>query len=100
MRSLLFKSRLAVVAAFFVWPFIGIERIVGDHEMGIFWEPFFKHRPSLQFRFSNPAQKGLDIIPVDELSISERVEFKQYCEQRFGVAEPSDCYARLADRAI
>jgi hypothetical protein len=64
MKSLLVKVALCVVAIGALWAFVGVERIVGDHEVGVSWEPFSKHRMSLQVRFENPAQKGLELPPI------------------------------------
>jgi len=100
MRSLPFKMMLAVAAVVVLWLFVGIERIAGDHEIGVSSRLFIKHQPSLQFHFSNPAEIGLDIIPIEELSASEQVAFKHYCELRFGESEPAKCYARLTDRRV
>lgn len=100
MKNLLIKSVLGVVATGTLWAFIGVERIVGDHEIGVSWEPFIKHRPSLQVRFENPAQKGLDLTLVGELSASERAAFIEYCDLRFGEVDAVRCYARIADRRV
>lgn len=100
MRNLLVKAVLGVVATGTVWAFVGVERMVGDHEIGVSWEPFIKHRPSLQVRFENPAQKGLELTPIDELSASERAAFIEFCGLRFGEADAARCYARVADRRV
>lgn len=100
MKILLVKGALGVVATGMLWAFIGVERIVGDQEIGVSWEPFIKHRPFLQVQFENPAQKGLDLTPVDELSTSERAAFIQFCGLRFGEADADRCYARVADRKV
>ena len=100
MKSLLVKVVLCVVATGALWAFVGVERIVGDHEIGVSWEPFIKHRMSLQVRFENPAQKGLELTPIDELSASERAAFIEFCELRFGDVDATRCYARVADRRV
>ena len=100
MKNLLLKGALGVVATGTLWAFVGVERIVGDHEVGVSWEPFIKHRPSLQVRFENPAQKGLELTPVGELSASERAAFIEFCDLRFGEADAASCYARVADRRV
>lgn len=100
MKSLLVKVAICVVATGALGAFVGVERMVGDHEIGVSWEPFIKHRPSLQVRFENPAQKGLELTPIDELSASERAAFIEFCGLRFGEADAARCYARVADRRV
>jgi len=46
MNRKLFGAFFAACSSFLFWGFVGIERIVADHEMGIIWEPFIKHRAS------------------------------------------------------
>lgn len=91
---------LGVVATATLWAFFGVERIVSDHEIGVSWEPFIKHRPSLQVLFENPAQKGLKLTPVVAMSASERAAFIEFCELRFGEVDAVRCYARVADRSV
>ncbi|NQE50044.1 hypothetical protein RC52_16390 [Herbaspirillum rubrisubalbicans] len=100
MKGPIFKIAFAIAATAALSPFIGIERVVGDHEMGVTWEPFIKHRPSLQFRFFNPVQIGLDFIPLNQLSPPERAAFKLYCEVRFGEADAGMCYTKLRERLV
>lgn len=100
MKAMLVKGGVAVVLAGILWAFGGVERMVGDHEVGVSWEPFVKHRPSLQVRFTNPAQKGLEIVPFDSLSPAEQVEFIEFCSTRFGVADAGHCHALVSDRGV
>jgi hypothetical protein len=86
--------------SFLVWPFVAIERLVGDHERGITWEVFLKHEATLQVRFTNPAQQGLEIVPFDHLSGEEQGRFMQFCAVRCGVTGPKQCYAKIAARNI
>lgn len=100
MQNLLSKSVIGVIATGTLWAFVGVERIVGDHEIGVSWEPFIKHRPSLQVLFENPSQNGLDLTPLGELSASERAAFIEYCDLRFGEVDAARCYASIADRRV
>lgn len=101
MRTAQIKVVAAVVVAGMLWAFVGVERIVDDHEIGISWEPFVKHRPSLQVRFVSPAQKGLEIAPTtDDLSPSERAAFIEFCGIRFGVTDPAHCHAIISRRGV
>lgn len=87
-----------VVAA--MWAFVGFERIVGDHEVGASWEPFIKHRPSLQMRFENPAQKGLEIVEFENLSPDDQAAFTNFCAFRFGTTDAARCSAALVGRMV
>lgn len=100
MKKNLFKVGVAVITIGILWAFVGVERIVGDHEMGLSWEPFIKHRPSLQLRFQNPAQKGLEIEPFETLSAVEQAAFKEYCVSRFGTSDIMQCRSLIAQRRI
>lgn len=100
MKAMLVKGGVGVLLAGILWAFGGVERMVGDHEVGVSWEPFVKHRPSLQVRFMNPAQKGLEIVPFDALSPAEQAEFIEFCNIRFGVADVGRCHALVSDRRI
>ena len=83
-----------------VWGFVGVERLVGDHEVGNTWAPFIKHAPNFQLRFANPAQKGLDFVPFGELSSLEKQELIQFCAVRFGLASAQPCYDRMKARTL
>jgi hypothetical protein len=91
---------IGVVAAAALWAFVGVERIVSDHEIGVAWEPFIKHRPSLQVWFENPAQKGLELTPVVAMPASEHAAFIGFCELRFGEVDAVRCFARVAGRSV
>jgi hypothetical protein len=99
-RRYLLLSLSLVSALGVVLPHIGVERQVGDHEMGVNWELFVKHRASLQWRFTNPAQHGLEVLPFDELTPDERKRFIDFCSIRFGNSDVSSCYKKLSARAI
>jgi len=97
------KAAFVISAAALVgclWPFVGIERIVGDHEVGVSWEPFIKHRPSVRSLYSNPAQHGLDFVPFEDLSPVEQKRFVEFCSVRFGIQAPSSCGATIAARGL
>jgi len=100
MKPLLIKMVLGAAGIGALWTFVGVDRIVGDHELGISWEAFIKHRPSLQLRFDNPARKGLELATIDEFSTSQRAAFSSYCEIRFGEADLKRCYLHIADQKI
>lgn len=100
MNRFIARSAIGMAITACLWAFVGVERIVGDHEVGVYWEPFIKHRPSSKIHFENPAQKGLDLTPIEELSDSERPAFAEFCELRFGEVDAKRCYARIADRRI
>jgi hypothetical protein len=94
------KTAIAVVIAVIAWTFLGVERIVGDHEIGVTWEPFVKHRPSLQIRFQDPGQKGLDIVPFNALSPADQAAFVEFCTIRFGSADVAQCRALITARGV
>ena len=81
-----------------VWAFVGVERLVGDHEIGVSWEPFIKHKVTWRFHFENPAQKGLDIVPLASLAAAERQELVRFCTVRFGLSSIQQCHERLSAR--
>jgi hypothetical protein len=81
-----------------LWAFVGVERLVGDHEMGVAWEPFLKHRVTMQIRFTNPARKGLEILSYESMSADERSRFLEFCYIRYGVRDPRECYVQIAAR--
>lgn len=100
MKTMLAKGAGAATLIGTLWAFGGVERMVGDHEIGVSWEPFVKHRPSLQVRFMNPAQKGLEIVPYNSLSPVEQAEFIDFCSIRFGVADMERCHTLVSDRGV
>lgn len=89
---------LPILAA--LWLFVGVERVVGDHEIGVTWEPFIKHHSDPRVFFENPAQHGLDIVPYEELSPAEQQRFVDYCNLRFGVSDPNQCHEALRARQV
>lgn len=100
MKPLLIKMVLGAAGIGALWTFVGVERIVGDHELGVSWEVFIKHRPTLQLRFDNPAWKGLELVAINEFSTPQRAAFSSYCEIRFGEADLRLCHRRIADQKI
>ena len=100
MRTTPLKATVAAVVAVMLWAFVGVERIVGDHEAGISWETFIKHRPTLQVIFQNPAQKDLDIASFDTLSLAEQAAFIDYCTIRFGTPDAGQCRAIVIGRIV
>ena len=100
MKSIIFKGIVGSLIIGGLWSLIGVERIVGDHEIGVSLVPFIKHRPSLQIYFKNPIQNGLDITPIEELSPPERMAFIEFCNIRFGVTKLASCYTLIFDREI
>lgn len=91
---------IALVLCCLAWPFVGLERLIGDHEVGVVWTPFLKHRPSLQMLYVNPAQEGLDSLPFESLPPQQHAEFLAYCRVRFGLTSGQKCATALADRRI
>jgi hypothetical protein len=85
---------VGTVGAFLLvgWIFIGIEEVHGDVEMGDGERFFIKHRPSLQWTFSNPAIPFLDVKTPDNLSIEARRELPRFCLIRYGTESLVDCY--------
>lgn len=100
MKQMFIKCGIAAMTVGLLWAFVGVERVTGDHEMGVSWEPFMKHQPSLQVRFQNPAQIGLDVSSFDTLSPKEQTAFVEFCVIRFGEHDPAKCKAALAERSI
>jgi len=77
---------------------VGVERRVGDHEQGISWEPFVKRRLALQWRFENPAWRGLEIVPLAAMTAPQRAAFAEFCRIRFGSTDPVQCHAMVSAR--
>ena len=91
----LIKSGMATATVCLLWTFVGFERTVGDHEMGVSWEPFLKHRPSMQLLFENPAQNGLELAPLEELPPAGQTAFIEFCDIRFAEADTAKCLERF-----
>jgi hypothetical protein len=68
----------STLSAVLLWPFVGFDHYVGDHEVGDGWDIFMKPSPSLQLRFHNPAQLVLDIVPFDQLDDARKEEMRRY----------------------
>lgn len=89
---LLSGSLLVLVTA---WLFIGLDRYVGDHEVGTSWMPFFKSVPTTKILFQNPAQHGLDREPFHSLASDRREQFMEYCRIRYGIRIAQDCEVQV-----
>jgi len=88
----------ALALATLLWLVVGLERSVGDHEQGVSWDPFVKRRFTLQWRFENPAWRGLEMVPLAAMSAQQRAAFSQFCQVRFGRADPGQCHAIVRAR--
>jgi hypothetical protein len=84
----------------FAWAFFGAERLVGDHERGVVWEPFIKHRASFQVRFLDPSRHGLETVPYENLDRENQMQFVEFCDIRYGVRDPKECRAMTAARDV
>ncbi|MCT6721432.1 MULTISPECIES: hypothetical protein [unclassified Acidovorax] len=73
------------------WLFVGLDRYVGDHEVGSAWNPFIKTTPTFQVLFRNPAQYTLDRDPYDSLDSTRKNQFSEYCGIRYGIHDPHRC---------
>jgi hypothetical protein len=80
---------LAIVLA---WLFVGLDRYTGDHEVGVQWDPFIKHKPTMTVYYKNPAQVGLDMVPMDSLDDSGKKNLSEYCQVRYGTDDIKRCY--------
>ncbi|GGY82464.1 hypothetical protein ACFFTM_06675 [Pseudoduganella plicata] len=89
---------LVVLLATLLSLLVGVERRVGDHEQGVSWEPFVKRRLTLQWRFENPAWRGLEIVPLAAMTAPQRAAFAEFCQVRFGSADPVQCHAIVSAR--
>lgn len=92
-------TAIGLVAAV-LWAFVGVDRIVSDHEIGVAWKPFFKQRPGTQIIFSNPAARNLEIVPFAGMTNSEQQAVIEYCAVRFGESDISNCYAFMAGQQL
>jgi len=70
---------------------IGIDRVANDHEIGVQYIDFFKHRLTFKVHYQNPAWKGLELIPHTNLKQEEQSQHLKYCEIRFGVSNIAEC---------
>lgn len=82
------------------WLWIGLDKYVGDHEVGSAWEPFLKSRPTWVLLFKNPAQQGLDRDAFDTLDAARQQAFRDYCAVRFGIEDPHRCEKVIEDRRL
>ncbi|MES2743537.1 MAG: hypothetical protein V4754_21665 [Pseudomonadota bacterium] len=85
---------LSILSMVFLVLFVGVDRFVGDHEVGVTWIFFLKHKPTVQFEFSNPAQLGLELIPINKLTPGQRKKVIEYCDIRYGIVDIDFCYSR------
>lgn len=100
MTRFLTAALATVVIALALWPIVGLERIVNDHEVGVMWQPFLKHRLTSRVVFENPALRGLQIIPLEDLTSTEREAFANYCAVRFDANSLLLCLQRTMDRLL
>jgi hypothetical protein len=96
----LVRRRVFLLAALatLLWLLVGVERRVGDHEQGVSWEPFVKRRLTLQWRFENPAWRGLEVVPLTAMSPPQRAAFGEFCQVRFGSGDPARCHGIVSAR--
>ncbi|MBB5885529.1 hypothetical protein DYQ93_19420 [Xanthomonas sp. LMG 8992] len=80
------------------WLWIGFDKIVGDHEVGVLWEPFIKSEPTWTLYFDNPARRGLDIDAYVTLDARRRQDFVRYCRVRHGTSDVFLCEKIIAAR--
>jgi hypothetical protein len=82
------------LAPVFLWPFVGFDRYVGDHDTVDGWNMFTKSSPSLQLLFRNPAQDGSGpgVVPFDQLDNVRKEETRRYCKIRYWVDDIAECY--------
>lgn len=99
-RSWIGRGAVVIALIGVTWANAGVERIAGDHELGPSWQGFVKHTPSARLIFENPAQRGLELAPLETMAPAERAAFADYCAIRFGVADTTECQALLRKRAI
>jgi hypothetical protein len=92
------RSAFVALVVGVLWAFVGIERIVGDHEIGVTWEAFLKHHPSYQVIFENPGSKGLELMHFEKLSPAEQASFVEFCRIRFGTSDRRACQTILISR--
>ena len=68
--------------------------------MGGSWQLFFKHSPSLQIVFFNPAIQALEPTPMPDLSNDAQQAVKRYCQIRFGLENIEQCYKQMQNLRI
>ncbi|MFY3384166.1 hypothetical protein [Paracidovorax sp. MALMAid1276] len=73
------------------WLFLGLDRYVGDHEVGSGWNLFIKAKPTFQLIFKNPAQYTLDRDSFDSLDHARKIQFLEYCGIRHRIRDPYLC---------
>jgi hypothetical protein len=99
MNRKLFCVFFAACSGLLLLGFVGVERIV-DHETGIVWEPFIKHCASPQVRFADPSRQGLETVPFESLDSEKQRQFIEFCDIRYGIRDPTKCYAMIAARKV
>ena len=87
------RGAIAIAVVAVAWAFVGVERVPGDHEVGVSWEAFLKHRLSARLVFENPARRGLEVVPFEALSSAEQASLIAFCRIRFGTVDPDQCQA-------
>ncbi|WP_211465962.1 hypothetical protein [Collimonas silvisoli] len=83
---------VAVPLVLVTWLFVGLDRYVGDHEVGSGWDPFIKHKPTTTMFYKNPAQFGLDMEPFKSLDEDDKKNLIEYCRVRYGTDDIKRCY--------
>lgn len=76
---------------FSAWLFVGFDHYVGDHEVGSWWEPFIKFKPTFQVKFKKPEQRIMEFEPYETLDLGRKRSFIEYCEIRWGTNNPQEC---------
>ena len=77
------------------WLFVGLDRYVGDHEVGPGWTLFIKASPTWQVFFQNPAQHALDRDAFDAIDSARQTQFVAYCRVRHGTKDPHRCEEQI-----
>ena len=90
MKKIIFVAAPLILVL--VWLFVGLDRYTGDHEVGAQWDPFIKHIPTMTVFYKNPAQVGLDLVPMDSLDESGKKNLSEYCRVRYGTEDIKRCY--------
>ncbi|WP_062114893.1 hypothetical protein [Collimonas pratensis] len=83
---------LAIPVVVLAWLFVGLGRYAGDHEVASAWDPFIKHKPTITTFYKNPAQVGLDMVPIENLDASGKKSLIEYCQVRYGTDDIKHCY--------
>jgi hypothetical protein len=78
------------------WLFLAIEEIHREH--GTDYLFFAKQKPTLRITYSNPAVCGeCDVEPLSTLSPTDKNEFAEFCQVRYGIDDIRECHAIYAE---